>query len=107
MIGLNISGYFFQPIVAKPKPIAPYTCDFSRALIMLKEILRFLIGLSCYLLLVSLVEVITFVLAFKQSFENRIMRDKGSQLATNFSISPNEEFGRFLPRSERDRVALE
>jgi len=74
---------------------------------MLKEILRFLIGLSCYLLLVLLVEVITFVLAFKQSFENRIMRDKGSQLATNFSKSRNEEFRRFLPWSERDRVALE
>ena len=70
VIGLRDSRQFFNQWEAKPKPIAPCTRDFSRALSELQVITR-----NCdwfiVLLLLWLVGVIAFVLVFRQSFENR------------------------------------
>ena len=40
VIGLKDSRQFFNQLESKPKPIAPRTCDFSRALSELQVIAR-------------------------------------------------------------------
>ena len=71
MIGLKDSRQFFNRWEAKPKPIAPCTRDFSRALNKF-QLLGIVIGSSRCLPLLWLVGVlIVLVLVFRQSFENR------------------------------------
>ena len=71
VIGLKDSRQFFNQWEAKPKPIAPCTRDFSRALSEFQVIARNYHWLIRCLLLLWLVRVIDLVLVFRQSFENR------------------------------------
>ena len=71
MIGLKSSRQFFSRWEAKPKPIAPCTRDFSRALSKF-QLLGIVIGSSrCSFLLWLVGVLIALVLVFRQSFENR------------------------------------
>ena len=79
VIGLKDSRHFFNQWEAKPKPIAPHTRDFSRALSELQVIARIVIGSSRCSLLLWLVRVIALLLVFRQSSENRSKEFKQGQ----------------------------
>ena len=72
MIGLKDSRQFFSQWEAKPKPIAPCTRDFSRALNKLQVIAR---NCDWFIALFAPVVVgrgnFALVLVFRKSFENR------------------------------------
>ena len=68
---LKDSRQFFNQWEVKPKPIAPCTRDFSRASSELQVIARNFDWFMALFVLLWLVKVITLVLVFRQSFENR------------------------------------
>ena len=71
MIVLEDSCQFFSQWEAKPKPIAPCTLDFSRALSKFQIIARNCDWFIALFALSWLVGGMALVLVFRQSFENR------------------------------------